>query len=349
MSSPTRVGPPSQNRGEQRHGARVGILTGFGEVVVVNLGSQTGLLLDLSAGGIAVQAVYTIQRQAQNVEIGFQLPFTGDRIEAVCQVAWIDEGSRAGLKFVRVGDGPRRQLEAWLSKHLEEANTAACFESGHGLSLSSGTTRVPRNEPKLGATAQAALESPLRMAPRPSSVPAWKVACLALLWFVLGIVVSQQQFWRWPLRINRGVRSLNVRVVTPSQGVATSADTAPRRIEPAAPTTRSWSATVKTPKTASPEKLPSKIKVKSAARSPAAVKLKSPTSIDLPNSRVQGSVVMRAIIDTDGNIRRLWFISGNPALADSAMEAVTKWKHQPYLLDGRAVEAETTITVNFKR
>jgi TonB family protein len=129
MASPKHGGSQSQNPGEHRRAARVGVLTELGEVVTVNLGSQTGLLVDVSAGGIAVQAVYPILPQA-SVDIGFRLPLTGDWIEAVCQLAWVDKGSRGGLKFVRVGDGPRRRLDAWLSEHLEEAGTVAGAVSG---------------------------------------------------------------------------------------------------------------------------------------------------------------------------------------------------------------------------
>lgn len=63
--------------------------------------------------------------------------------------------------------------------------------------------------------------------------------------------------------------------------------------------------------------------------------------------RIQGSVVLRAIIDKQGNVANLQLISGHPILAPSAIEAVKQWKYKPYLLDGKAVEVETTVTVNF--
>jgi protein TonB len=31
------------------------------------------------------------------------------------------------------------------------------------------------------------------------------------------------------------------------------------------------------------------------------------------------------------------------------MDAVAQWRYRPYLLNGQAVEVETTITVNFRR
>ncbi len=65
-------------------------------------------------------------------------------------------------------------------------------------------------------------------------------------------------------------------------------------------------------------------------------------------ARVQGAVVMHAIIGTDGTIQQLQVVSGNPLLVNAAMEAVKKWRYRPYLLDGKPVEGETNITVNFK-
>ncbi|MFI5088898.1 MAG: TonB family protein [Terriglobales bacterium] len=65
-------------------------------------------------------------------------------------------------------------------------------------------------------------------------------------------------------------------------------------------------------------------------------------------ARVQGAVVMSAIIGADGTIQQLRVISGNPLLVNAAMEAVKKWRYRPYLLDGKPVEVETNITVSFK-
>jgi protein TonB len=66
------------------------------------------------------------------------------------------------------------------------------------------------------------------------------------------------------------------------------------------------------------------------------------------SARVQGSVVMRATIGTDGTIQQLRVVSGNPLLVNAAMDAVKKWRYRPYLLDGKPVEGETNITINFK-
>jgi TonB family protein len=68
---------------------------------------------------------------------------------------------------------------------------------------------------------------------------------------------------------------------------------------------------------------------------------------DAKAARIQGSVVIEAIIGKDGNIQSERLISGHPTLAPAAMDAVKQWKYRPYLLNGQAVEVDTQITVNF--
>jgi len=64
-------------------------------------------------------------------------------------------------------------------------------------------------------------------------------------------------------------------------------------------------------------------------------------------ARVQGDVVLSAIIDTNGQIQNLQLVSGHPMLVPAALAAVRQWRYKPYLLNGQPVEVETTITVIF--
>jgi periplasmic protein TonB len=65
-------------------------------------------------------------------------------------------------------------------------------------------------------------------------------------------------------------------------------------------------------------------------------------------ARVQGSVVLAALIGKDGTIQNLRVISSaSPLLIQSALDAVKQWRYRPYLLNGEPVEVDTTITVNF--
>lgn len=64
-------------------------------------------------------------------------------------------------------------------------------------------------------------------------------------------------------------------------------------------------------------------------------------------ARIQGVVVLKAIIGKDGNIQNLQVVSGHPMLAPAAIEAVKHWRYKPFLLNGQPVEVETSVTVTF--
>jgi periplasmic protein TonB len=64
-------------------------------------------------------------------------------------------------------------------------------------------------------------------------------------------------------------------------------------------------------------------------------------------ARIQGHVLLSAVISKDGQVEGLKLISGHPMLAPYAIEAVKKWRYKPYYLNGEPVEVETTIDVNF--
>lgn len=64
-------------------------------------------------------------------------------------------------------------------------------------------------------------------------------------------------------------------------------------------------------------------------------------------ARIQGSVLLSAIIGKDGTIQNLKVISGHPMLTQAALDAVKQWRYKPYLLNGEPVEVETQVQVNF--
>lgn len=63
---------------------------------------------------------------------------------------------------------------------------------------------------------------------------------------------------------------------------------------------------------------------------------------------LQGSVVLQAWISRDGTIRELKLIRGSLLLGQAAYQAVRQWRYQPCVVDGRAVEAQTYVTVDFR-
>jgi periplasmic protein TonB len=63
--------------------------------------------------------------------------------------------------------------------------------------------------------------------------------------------------------------------------------------------------------------------------------------------RIEGAVVLLAVIGKDGSVQDVQVVSGLPLLAQAAMEAVNQWRYKPYLLNGVPVEIESRITINF--
>lgn len=58
-----------------------------------------------------------------------------------------------------------------------------------------------------------------------------------------------------------------------------------------------------------------------------------------------GRVELRAIIATDGTIKSLEVVNGDPGFIQSALDAVTQWRYRPTILNGQAVEIDTFVTV----
>jgi TonB family protein len=63
--------------------------------------------------------------------------------------------------------------------------------------------------------------------------------------------------------------------------------------------------------------------------------------------KVQGSVILQALIGRDGQIQQLQLVSGPPILARAAEEAVRQWHFKPHYQGAETVETQAKITVNF--
>jgi protein TonB len=63
--------------------------------------------------------------------------------------------------------------------------------------------------------------------------------------------------------------------------------------------------------------------------------------------KVQGSVILQALIGRDGAIQNLRVVSGPHILASAAQDAVRQWHFKPHLEGSEAVETQAKITVNF--
>lgn len=63
--------------------------------------------------------------------------------------------------------------------------------------------------------------------------------------------------------------------------------------------------------------------------------------------KVEGSVILMAMISRDGTIQELRVLSGPPILASSAREAVKQWHFKPHYEGSQPVETVARVTVNF--
>jgi TonB family protein len=61
-----------------------------------------------------------------------------------------------------------------------------------------------------------------------------------------------------------------------------------------------------------------------------------------------GIVVLQVLIARDGSVQDAKFMQGSLVFARAAIDAVKQWHFQPYMMNGRAVSAVTSLTVNFK-
>lgn len=64
-------------------------------------------------------------------------------------------------------------------------------------------------------------------------------------------------------------------------------------------------------------------------------------------ARIQGVVELEATIGRDGTIQDLRVLQGHPLLVKAALEAVSRWRYQPTLLNGEPVGVVTEIDVIF--
>jgi TonB family protein len=65
-------------------------------------------------------------------------------------------------------------------------------------------------------------------------------------------------------------------------------------------------------------------------------------------ARVEGEVVIAAVIDSTGKLTNMTVVSGAPLLQQAALDSLRTWKYRPGYLDEKPVSTKTSITVNFR-
>jgi protein TonB len=76
----------------------------------------------------------------------------------------------------------------------------------------------------------------------------------------------------------------------------------------------------------------------------------APAYPDVPREeKKEGTVVIRSVIDRDGNIAEMKVLrSLDEEYDDAAMDAIRQWKFRPALLDGKPVAVYYNLTINFR-
>ncbi len=69
--------------------------------------------------------------------------------------------------------------------------------------------------------------------------------------------------------------------------------------------------------------------------------------VEAKKERIQGKVVLNAVVGKAGGVEELVVASGPKELQQSALDAVRQWTYKPFLLNGEPVDVKTTVTVTY--
>ena len=90
------------------------------------------------------------------------------------------------------------------------------------------------------------------------------------------------------------------------------------------------------------------IRVSQGIRPPAKVRDAAPVYPPLAlSARVEGIVILEAVIGTDGRVTEARVLRSIPLLDQAALDAVRRWVYTPTLLNGMPVAILMTVTVTF--
>jgi periplasmic protein TonB len=69
-------------------------------------------------------------------------------------------------------------------------------------------------------------------------------------------------------------------------------------------------------------------------------------------ARLEGAdetVVLKEVVDENGNVEGVRLVEGNATLATAAIKAVKQWRYRPYVRDGKAQPFQTVVIIDFQR
>lgn len=64
---------------------------------------------------------------------------------------------------------------------------------------------------------------------------------------------------------------------------------------------------------------------------------------------IEGTVVLKTVVNENGTVEGVRLVEGNPALAAAAITSVKQWHYRPYVRDGKAQPFQTIVLVEFQR
>ena len=103
------------------------------------------------------------------------------------------------------------------------------------------------------------------------------------------------------------------------------------------------------PPTTQPAAPKGPVRVGGQIKEPSKVRNVPPAYPDIAKqARVQGVVVLEAVISPSGEVTNVRVLRGAPLLNDAAADAVRQWRYTPTLLNGQPVSVVMTVTVNFR-
>jgi protein TonB len=86
-------------------------------------------------------------------------------------------------------------------------------------------------------------------------------------------------------------------------------------------------------------------------------RVKAPRAISTPDpqypalargARIEGDVVIDAVIDTSGSVVEMRVVNGHPLLIQAAMNALKQWKYEPTYLNEEPISVQLFVTIRFR-
>jgi periplasmic protein TonB len=242
------------------------------------------------------------------------------------------------------GDQP--QTPTAMPQQQPAEGPSSALPSSASVSPSSG--QADSSTEMAGGSASEAPAIPVTPAPKPSKPVAAKAAEATATDTTTDLEMPPA-----PLIVEGGKRHSNS---SPQQS---EAQLAPPSLDAVASTAKPGlpgmvgSAKVNVPKLAAtpppPPQIPQRIQVSQGVTQGLLVRQVKPQYPAMAReSRVEGDVLLSAVIDKDGAVSDVRAISGPALLIPAALQAVRQWRYKPYLLNGQPVEVETQIKVQFR-